>query len=49
MDKVQKYASINANIIRLKTLRMRWAEHVAHKTERRNAYKILIDKPEGKR
>jgi hypothetical protein len=29
--------------------RMRWAEYVARIRELRNAYKILVGKPEGKR
>jgi hypothetical protein len=28
---------------------MRWEGHVAHRDEMINAYKILIEKPEGKR
>jgi len=28
---------------------MRWARHVAHMGEIRNAYNILVGKPEGKR
>jgi hypothetical protein len=28
---------------------MRWAEHVAHMGEKRNAYGILVRKPEGRR
>jgi len=28
---------------------MRWVAHVAHMRERRNAYKVLVGKPEGKR
>jgi hypothetical protein len=28
---------------------MRWAGHVARIREKRNAYKILVGKPEGKR
>jgi len=28
---------------------MRWAGHVARMGEMRNAYKILVGKPEGKR
>jgi hypothetical protein len=28
---------------------MRWAGHVARIGEKRNAYRILVDKPEGKR
>jgi hypothetical protein len=37
------------NIIRMmKSRRMRWAEHVARMGEKRNAYRILVGKPEGK-
>jgi hypothetical protein len=38
------------NIVRItKTRRMRWAGHVALIREKRNAYRILVGKPEGKR
>ena len=38
------------NIIRLiKSRRMRWAGHVAGKRERRDAYRVLVGKPEGTR
>jgi hypothetical protein len=38
------------NIIRtIKSRRMRWAGHVARMGERRNAYRILVGKPEGRR
>jgi hypothetical protein len=38
------------SIIRIiKTRRMRWAGHVARMGEKRNAYRILVEKPEGKR
>jgi hypothetical protein len=38
------------NIIRvLKSSMSRWAEQVAGMGKRRNAYKILVDKPEVKR
>jgi hypothetical protein len=33
----------------IKTRRMRWAGHVARMGEKRNAYKILVGKPEEKR
>jgi hypothetical protein len=33
----------------IKSRRMRWAEHVATIGEKRNAYRILVGKPEGKR
>jgi hypothetical protein len=38
------------NIIRMiKPRRMRWVGHVARVGETRNAYRILVGKPEGKR
>jgi hypothetical protein len=38
------------NIIRqIKSRGTRWAGHVAHVGEERNAYKVLMGKPEGKR
>jgi hypothetical protein len=42
------YASPN-NITVIKSRIMKWAGHVAHMGEMRNAYKILVRKPEGKR
>jgi hypothetical protein len=33
----------------IKSRRKRWAEHAARMWERRNAYSILVGKPEGKR
>ncbi|KAJ4442029.1 hypothetical protein ANN_11893 [Periplaneta americana] len=32
-----------------KTKRLRWAGHVAHMGESRNAYRVLVGRPEGKR
>jgi hypothetical protein len=38
------------SIIRvIKSRRMRWARHVAQMGEKRNAYRLLVGKPEGKR
>jgi hypothetical protein len=38
------------SIIRIiKSTRMRWAGHVARMGEKRNVYRILVGKPEGKR
>jgi hypothetical protein len=38
------------NIIRIITSRrMRWAGHIARIGEKRNAYRLLVGKPEGKR
>jgi hypothetical protein len=36
-------------IRKIKSRRMRWAGHVARMGEKRNAYRILVGKPEGKR
>jgi hypothetical protein len=33
----------------IKSKEMRWAGHVARMGEKRNAYRILVGKPEGKR
>jgi hypothetical protein len=41
------YAS--PSIIRIKSRRMKCAGHVARMGERRNAYRISVGKPEGKR
>jgi hypothetical protein len=38
------------SIIRIiQSRRMRWAGHVARMGEKRNAYRLLVGKPEGKR
>jgi hypothetical protein len=38
------------SIIRIiKLMRMRWSGHVAQMGEKRNAYRLLVGKPEGKR
>jgi hypothetical protein len=38
------------SIIRIiKSRRMRWAGHVARMGKKRNAYRLLVGKPEGKR
>jgi hypothetical protein len=38
------------HIIRhIKSRRMRWAEHVTRMGEERKLYKVLVEKPEGKR
>jgi hypothetical protein len=40
----------SASIIKIiKSRRMRWAGHVARMGEKRNAYRLLVGKPEGKR
>jgi hypothetical protein len=41
---------ISASIIRMiRSRRMRWAGHVARMGEKRDAYGLLVGKPEGKR
>jgi hypothetical protein len=35
-------------IIIIKSRRMRWAEHVARMGEKKNVYRLLVGKPEGK-
>jgi hypothetical protein len=42
------YSSPNINRM-IKSRRMRWAGHVARMGDKRNAYRILVGKPEGKR
>ena len=42
------YSSPNI-IMSLKSRRQRWAEHVARMEQSRNAYRVLVGKPEGKR
>jgi hypothetical protein len=37
----------NSRII--KSRRLRWAQHVARMGEKRNVYRLLVIKPEGKR
>jgi hypothetical protein len=50
MDSENKYRVIVFNIIRVIMSRsMRWAGHVERMGEKRNAYRILVGKPEGKR
>jgi hypothetical protein len=42
--------NFSPSIIRMiKPRRMRWAGHVARMGAKRNAYRILVGKPEGKR
>jgi hypothetical protein len=43
------YSSPSTSIIRIiKSRKMRWADHVARMGEKRNAYRLLVGKPEGK-
>jgi hypothetical protein len=42
------YSSPNISRM-IKSRRMRWVGHVAGMREKRNAYRIMVGKPEGKR
>jgi hypothetical protein len=42
------YSSLNT-VRMIKSWRKRWVEHIARRREKRNAYRILVGKPEGKR
>jgi hypothetical protein len=33
----------------IKSRRMRWVWHVAHKRDKRGAYRVLVGRPEGKK
>ncbi|PNF42589.1 hypothetical protein B7P43_G03097 [Cryptotermes secundus] len=48
-EKLHNLYSSPSIIIMIKSRRMRWTEHVAQMGETRNAYRILMGKPEGKR
>ena len=40
----------SSNVIRnLKSIQLAWARHVAHMDQSRNAYRVLVRKPVGKR
>jgi hypothetical protein len=43
------YCSPNTCIIIMKSRRIRWAGYVAGMGEKRNAYRLLVGKPEGRR
>jgi hypothetical protein len=41
---------LSSSILRIiKSRRMRWARHVAQMGKKRNLYRLLVGKPEGKR
>jgi hypothetical protein len=43
------YTYVFSSSQRLALRRMRWAGHVARMREKRNVYRLLVGKPEGKR
>jgi hypothetical protein len=48
-EELHNLYSSRSIIIMIKSRRMRWAGHVARMGEKRNAYRILVGKPEGSR
>jgi hypothetical protein len=49
-EELRDLYSLPSTIIRIiKSRRMRWAGHVARMGEKRNAYRLLVGKSEGKR
>jgi hypothetical protein len=48
-EKLHKLYSSPSIIRMIKSRRMRWAGYVARTGEKRNSYRILVGKPEGKR
>jgi hypothetical protein len=48
-EKLHKLYSSPNTIRMIKSRKMRWTGHVARWGEKRNAYRILVRKPEGKR
>jgi hypothetical protein len=48
-EKLRNLYSSPSIISIIKSRRMRWAGHVARMGEKRNAYRLLVGKPEGKR
>jgi hypothetical protein len=48
-EKLHNLCSSPSIIRIIKSRRMRWAGHVARMVEKRNGYRLLVGKPEGKR
>ena len=48
-EEIHDLYSLSSTIRVIKLRRMRWAMHVACSGERRGAYRVLAEKPEGKR
>jgi hypothetical protein len=44
-----RFGTWNVRSLYSKSRRMRWAGHVARMGEKRNAYRLLVGKPEGKK
>jgi hypothetical protein len=48
-EELRDLYSSPTKIIIIKSRRMRWAGHVARMGEKRNSYRLLVGKPEGKK
>jgi len=49
-DEALNFLNSSPNIVRvIKSRRVRWAGHVTHIGESRCVYKVLVEKPDGKR
>jgi hypothetical protein len=48
-EELHNFYSLRRIIRIMKSRRMRWAGHVARMKEKRNVYRLLVGKPEGKR
>jgi hypothetical protein len=46
---LQDLYSLPSIILIIKSRRMRWAGHVARMGEKKNVYRLLVGKPEGRR
>jgi hypothetical protein len=49
LGEVKIFSQCHVEIRIIKSRKMRWAEHVARMGEKRNAHRLLVGKPEGKR
>jgi hypothetical protein len=48
-EELHNLSTSSSIIRRIKLRRMRWAGHVALMGKKRNAYRMLVEKPDGKR
>jgi hypothetical protein len=48
-EELRDLYSSQSIILIIKSRRMRWVRHVARMDEKKNAYRLLVGKPEGKR
>jgi hypothetical protein len=47
-EELRELKSSPSIIRKMKSKRMGWAGHVARRGKKRNAYRLLVEKPEGK-